>query len=273
MAEEIIDGGVQPPLGAPAPQEGAQAGGESAPPAQQAKAVQVPTSAFADIKAKAREQGAKDALGNLARELGFEDLAGVKAALARLKETPAQAPEKKSPQAEPGAEDDGSQAVSQAKQERRQAAATLRQLERLTAERSRYAQEAKQQEEAARAARVEADNLRAEMALREHAVRAGVQDVGYALHLFVQHVDKLSPAEAAKLDEAAWFQGLRKTHPYLFGEVVQPATTGNGAGAPPAPKPGEVAGKAAKDGKVDARTMSPTDFQKLLQERGLSATG
>ena len=117
---------------------------------------------------------------------------------------------------------------------------------------------------------MEADNLRAEMALREHAVRAGVQDVGYALHLFVQHVDRLSLADAAKLDEGTWFQALRKTHPYLFGETVQAATTGSGAGAPPVPKPGEVASAQAKNGKVDVRKMDPAQFQEHLRKMGLN---
>jgi hypothetical protein len=110
------------------------------------------------------------------------------------------------------------------------------------------------------------------MALREAAAVNGVRDIDYSLRLLQRELEGKDEQALAAFDEGAFFTGLRKTHPYLFGEVTVAATTGTGVGnAPTAPKAGTVTQAQGAAGKSDARSLSSDEFQKLLRSRGLSA--
>lgn len=112
----------------------------------------------------------------------------------------------------------------------------------------------------------------AEMAIRETAMQAGVRDIDYAVNLLARNLESKSEEELAAFDEKQFFSGLRNTHPYLFGEVTRPATTGPGVGAQPAPmKPGTVTQTTAQNSQVDARKMNQSEFQEYLRSKGLSS--
>jgi hypothetical protein len=159
------------------------------------------------------------------------------------------------------------------KNARRELARYERQMEKLQRERdeaiNRYRTEVSSRSQLQEAL----DAKEAEAALRETAVGLGVKDVDYALRLLTRELENKDESELAQFDERAFFDGLRKAKPYLFGELVQPANTGTGAGAAPsAPKPGAVTTQAARDGQTDARKMNSQEFQELLRKRGINPT-
>jgi hypothetical protein len=120
-------------------------------------------------------------------------------------------------------------------------------------------------------ARQERDAIEAEMIVRETAARKGIKDVDYALRLVTRELAGKTDEDVAKFDEAKFFDGLRETHPYLFGETTKPVTTGNGAGAaPPTPTPGAAQQSAAQGSQADARKMDQKQYQDHLRARGLS---
>jgi hypothetical protein len=124
-----------------------------------------------------------------------------------------------------------------------------------------------------RAALADLDAKDAEMSLREVAVSKGVRDVDYAVRLLTRHLEGQDEVALSSFDEAAYFEGLRASHPYLFGEVAVPATTGTagGASAPAAPAPGTAAQQIAKNGTFDARTASADEFKKRLAQLGINS--
>jgi hypothetical protein len=110
------------------------------------------------------------------------------------------------------------------------------------------------------------------MALRETAVVKGVRDVDYALRLLQRELEGKDEQALATFDEGKFFENLRASHPYLYGETVVPATTGTGVGAAPsAPKAGAVQAAQGAAGNKDARSLSQDEFQKLLRARGFSS--
>lgn len=116
----------------------------------------------------------------------------------------------------------------------------------------------------------ELEKQKTEQSLREMAMRAGVTDVDYAIHLFKGHLAGLTEDDIAKLDEQKWFEELRAKRPYLFSERVVPATTGTAGAAPPAPQPGAAAAAAARNGQFDARKATPQEVEQRLRKMGVS---
>lgn len=112
-------------------------------------------------------------------------------------------------------------------------------------------------------------------ALRQAAWTSGItrdDDVDFAVHKIRRELAAMTDDQLQAFDEKAWFTKLKEQRPYLAGEVVQPVTSGTGAGgAPPAPKPAAAQGQAGQDLQVDAKKMKPTEFADLLRKRGLSA--
>lgn len=250
-----------PPAAAPAGQSGVQV---------------VPHAAFKRIKEEEFAKGKNAAMEELARASGFESVTEFVSAMQKSK-TPspgAQAPVAATP---PAPMDDASatpEDVKALKDDKRQSAMFQRQLEKAINDRNRYAQTATDWRKKAEDARSEADAVRAEMHLRTIAASVGVQDIDYAITLFSREVEKLTPEQAEKFDERAYFNALRKSKPLLFGEAVQPATTGTGTGgAPTPPAPGQVAAAAAANGKVDAKKLNPQQFQELIKSRGINPHG
>jgi len=114
----------------------------------------------------------------------------------------------------------------------------------------------------------------AEMELREVAIRAGVRDVDYAIAILRRHLSSQTKAQLAAFDETKWFEELRGTRAYLFGEREQPASTSpaaSAAGAPPAPPAaGPVKTDDANAGQIDAKKMSRAEYIEHLRKKGLN---
>lgn len=241
----------------------------AAPPSVEPKTATVPTDTFKKLKEAAYARGQKEAREVMAKEAGFDTHEEMVEALKALKEAPPSTAAAAAAPAPATTPDDAAAAKAAA----RQAGKEARGLATAITERDRYARLYSETSRKERDARAAVDELKAEMHLRTLAARAGVQDIDYAVHLFAQKVDGLKPEEAEKFDEASFFQGLKKTHPYLYGESVQPATTGTGTGSPAAPAPGATAANAAAGAKTDATKLSPQAYRELLRSRGLGNPG
>lgn len=127
----------------------------------------------------------------------------------------------------------------------------------------------------------------AEIALREECYRAGVKDVDYTIRLLTRELQGKTQEEIGKYDRNAFYEGLKKDKPYLFGETVVAATTGTGgevakkdgapapvngaAGVPPIPPtPGQAAVAEAGKNQFDARKASPQEISDRLRSLGLN---
>jgi len=280
MPEETVVDGAQGGDGVPAvvtPPVPVAATPPSAPAGE--KTMMVPHSAMKRIKEEEFSKGREAALEQLAKDAGYESHADFVSALARLKAVPAQTPAPVTaatptkPQHKPDdSEFSPPEAGEPSKAELRALNAAQRNLEKALNERNRYATNATEYRKQLEDARAELDAVRAEMHLRTVAAHAGVQDVDYAITLLTREVERLTPEEAEKFDERAFFNGLRSSKPLLFGEEVRPANTGIvPGGAPKPPAPGKVASTNAGNGKVDARQMNPKEYADLLRARGISA--
>ena len=254
----------------PAAQQAAPPG----PPAE--KTMMIPTSAMKRVREEEFSKGRQAALDQLARDAGYESNADLVSALAKLRQ-PAPAPQRTAPVAPAPEETPEDLATAQTngvatRAQQRSEMAIQRNLEKALNERNRYAQSASEYRKQLEVARSEVDAVRAEMHLRTIAAGVGVQDIDYAIMLLTREVEQLTPEQAATFDERAYFDGLRRTKPLLFGETVQPATTGVGGGsAPKPPQPGQAASQQAQVGKIDARKMDPKAYQELLRARGISS--
>lgn len=123
----------------------------------------------------------------------------------------------------------------------------------------------------------ELDALQARSALEKTAIRGGVKDVDYALVLLQRHLEgaRLTDDQLEEFDYTAFFEGLRKSHPYVFGEQVRPANSGTGGNnEPPPPPPGGGGGQPdktnfnEKDGKGKFKVDEAT-YREALRKRGL----
>lgn len=246
------------------------------------KSVVLPQSAMKRIKQEAEERGQRRAQEALAKEFGFSTFAAMREHFAhqptRREDRNEEPPEEREqPQQHKGNERGNGQQQQSSRSERREQGRWERERERLQREKDALARRMTQEARQRKALQAALDAKDAEMSLREVAVKTGVRDIDYAVRLLTRHLEGLSEEEIAKLDggkgfdEAKFFEGLRGSHPYLFGEVTKPATTGTGAGnAPPPPKPGAAAQAQQEGNKTDARKMSREEYQELLRKRGLS---
>lgn len=213
-------------------------------------------SAFKRLKDESREKGRKDALSSFAKEAGFTSVEDLHKAIAGLK-APGPAP------VEPKVPAPASDNPKPSDRWDRERVQLQRQIDDL-------GRRVKTETEGRKEIQRQLDAKEAEMELRESAVIAGVKDPDYAIRLLTRSLENKSEDELAKFDHAKFFTDLRSTHPYLFGEVVKPATTGNGAGAPAAPKPAEAIAANVQNGKVDATKMTPEEYRSHLAKRGLA---
>jgi hypothetical protein len=239
------------------------------PAAPQARVLSIPTSAMSKIKATERERGrkeAQDAQNAQARDLGFVDFEDMKthAQRARAAQPPVQRPNEVTPPPAPPA-----RTAPTASPEHEQTLARL--LDERKVVNKNLAREEKKRQQLER--QLEAQE--AESALRIAAIRAGVEDVDYALELCRRDMEDKTEAELVEFDENSFFAiGLRETHPYLYGVVDVPATTGN-AGANAAPPPGttQVQPEQPGNGAIDAKKMTREEYNDLLRKKGLLDPG
>lgn len=138
---------------------------------------------------------------------------------------------------------------------------------------------------AAARARRKAEKLQAQLAaseaerdLREEAIRAGVQDVDYALTLLKRDLQSRCKTDDdfASYDTVGFFKGLRKDKPYLWQAETEPATTGVDTAAEGvnggAPAPSGSKGSEGGEGSVprNAMEMSEEELGALHRELGLN---
>lgn len=119
-----------------------------------------------------------------------------------------------------------------------------------------------------RRAERERDAIQARSALERIAGRVGVKDTDYAITLYERHCQGKTEEELGKMDEEAFFSGLRKSHGYIFGETVVPATTGTAGAVPGAHTPPSTAGTAAAAGQagvVDVNKMNKQQYREYKQ--------
>lgn len=259
--------GAQPPA----------ADAQQQPPAKTSQVLTIPANTMGKIK---KDERAKGALA-VAKELGYESVEEMKAAHAQLKKRPnarPQNPPRSAPQPAQG-RGPSSPPPRQGPQGNRPQAPTAPAHD---PERAQLGQRAARAEKQVRELKRQMLAREGEQELREAAVRAGItrsEDISYALHLIERELASKSKEELDAFDENAWFANLRKRSPYLFGERVQPATTGTAgttdAGAPP-PKPGTVAAPLAPQTKTNesgngkgAFGLSQREFQETLRRHGV----
>jgi hypothetical protein len=215
-------------------------------------------SAYKRLKDEAREKGRKEALSSFAKDSGFTTVEDLQRALTGFKNP--QSPT--TPEAKPPVQAPENPPKSGSDKWERERVQLQRQIDDL-------GRRVKTETEGRKEIQRQLDAKEAEMELREAAVIAGIKDPDYAIRLLTRSLESKSEEELAKFDHGKYFADLRTSHPYLFGEVVKPATTGTGAGAPAAPKPGEAAAAAAQNGKIDATKLSSEEYRALLAKRGL----
>lgn len=263
-------GGGGDPVAPPTPPAAPPAAPPATPPVQAAPKAAEPAAPPAEpqrqrpvISRKAeRDKGRNSLQAELeaeAKKLGFKSHADLMAAAAEAKRKPAAAAPAEPAAAAPAAPSNDEGLTKAELRRKRLAKKLLRTKKQLAKQR-------------------EANETRAaEFEVREAAIRAGVQDVDYALQLFRRHIAKMTKAELSAFDEHAWFAtDLRKSHPYLYGTVTRPADTGPGAkDAPPPsavtpPAAPAVTVKGADDGQIDARKMSRKEYTDYLRSKGLT---
>lgn len=237
----------------------------------------LPTAALKRIKDEQRQRGERAALASFESKVkaaGFAGLDDLLATASEWKRTGAgkgkAAPPPERPGREPeaerrGAGDERPRDGFRTEGERRH---VEREVRRLREERERLVGQARDERERRRALQQQLDAKEAEIALRELAVRAGVRDVDYALRLAQRELEGKDEKAIEAFDEAKFFEGLHETHPYLFGEVTRPATTGTGAGTNPPAAP-KIAAATGKGPMEDARKLSREEYAAFLRSQGL----
>lgn len=116
----------------------------------------------------------------------------------------------------------------------------------------------------------EAEARKGRHQLEKTAIRKGVQDVDFAVHLLEQHVAGLPDAEAEKFDEDAFFTKLKEDRPYLFGVTTVAANTGTAGGAPITTRTPQ---NPAPGSKFDAGKATPAEWEEYKRKRGWNQEG
>jgi hypothetical protein len=242
------------------------------PPARASKVVTMPAHRMVELKRQEREKGKRAALAALdaeAKGLGYASHAAMVAALkakrSRVKPSASRtsAPE---PETENEETDTSTPTAPRGRTTREQRELLRAQEQRRAANRARAAAERK-----ARQLEKQREADRAEHELRIVAVSVGVKDIDYALTILKRQLAGMSQAELAKFDERKFFSDtLRKSHPYLYGEAVQPVTTSPSSEskeAPPTP-PNKPTPPTAPP--KDVRQMSRQEYDAYLRSKGLT---
>lgn len=286
-------GNADPGAGAgdPAPTEQIAVPAEPAPepapeaPKPQSKVLTIPTSAMGDIKRKERDRGrteARSEYDTAAKEMGYESHEDMMTALRAQKvagtRTPAQTP---APAAD-ASDFDADPVDASPKTDKDARSRVVSRLERekgqLLEDRKKLNRARAHEERQRKALQGKLDAQEAEHELRFAAVRAGVDDVDYAVVLLRRQLIGKTEEELAQFDEGAFFnQELKKSHPYLYKSGTREANS--------SPAPDGVAGKddgaptpaaptaqpdGAQDSQVDARKLSNDAYAQLLRKRGLT---
>jgi hypothetical protein len=231
------------------------------PPPERGKNVVLPSHVFADRLKKAKSQGQAAYVAELDKQAVAKGFANHAALMQYVDEVRSRAPVK--PVKPNGQSSPPPKPAKAGGQEDRR----VQQLER--EKRDREDKLAREQKARRRAER-ERDAIEARSNLERIASGVGIKKVGQAIYLYEEHCRGKSEEELGKMDETAFFEGLRKTDAYLFGETTVPATTGT-AGAPPGshvPAPGATAAAAGAAGVVDVTKMTKEQYREYRRSKG-----
>lgn len=248
------------------PTENTQSAAPVNPPAD--TVYQVPHSAFAELKetarTKGREEGRAEAEAALLAQLksaGIE-VSSITELPAKLKGVQAPPKVEEDKTTKPKVDEPKGETDKQEPKAGNLVQKVIKTERELAAERTRR----EAAEQAAANAKREAEERVAEAQARTEltlsAARVGVQDTDYAMVLLNRHAAKLSAEELAKFDHKAFFEGLKDTHPALFGTAPGKITTGP-AGGPPAKE-------SSNDAPVNVLNMTKAQYKAWREQRGLS---
>jgi hypothetical protein len=240
----------------------------------------IPTQAMARIKREERDKGKKLAMVELeatAKKAGFASAEEMMKAASQFRR---QAPKGGTPQrTQPAAtRTEAKPAVTPPPAEARPVDRAARRAEReheKTLEEVRRLNRARASEEKKRkAAERQLEAMQAEMTLRTSAVRAGVQDIDYALELLRRKIQGKTADDLKTFNEDEFFaKELRTSHPYLYGVTDIPANTSAGGPTRETPKPGAQpkppAPGAPANGVADARSLTPQQYADMLAKHGI----
>lgn len=228
------------------------------------------SSAFKRLKEEAATRGAKQAQAQveaILKAAGFGTLEDALAA-ARLAKAEAEAMKARQAVKPEGEEPKAEEKPKASAKETERLAKEAEQLRKQLAE---YQRRTRFEERKRREMQRTIDAKEAEMSIREAAVRAGIQDVDYAVTLVERNLQSKPDEELEKFNEFEFFKGLKDSHPYLFGETRKAANTGNSPSAQGNPPPAGAAAKAeAEAGQMDATKLSKSEFLAYLRKKGLS---
>lgn len=228
--------------------------------------VNLPSSAFKRLKDEAQAKGMKKAMSELdakAKAAGFGSFDELFAAATTK---PAQAKSQSHNTVEHTKE-----ATVTPPPKKTGNAATDRERERLYREKLKLQSKLEREAQRRRETMREKEALEARMELERTASRIGIRDLDYAIHLLEREISGKDEAQLMDFDDRAFFEGLRGSHSYLWGETVVPATTGNAtAAAPAAPRPNTVTQQTSAAQQVDVRKMNRQEYEAHLRSRGLA---
>lgn len=245
---------------------------------------QVKHSEWKRIKQEQRARGRREATAELDAKAKSKGFASYEHALQELDRLRAPAPQAApaapatvapTPQQTPTTEEEPEMPKPQTPVNDKNATRDAAERLRLQEERAKERKQWRASERKNRELQQQLDARDAEMHLREELYRSGVTDTDYALRLLTRELEGKTEEEITAFDRSKFYEGLRTSRPYLFGEKVVPATTGTSGTktdgtSPPPPAPGAVAADAAQAGKFDARKAKPEEVSARLRELGLN---
>jgi cell division protein FtsB len=214
----------------------------------------IPSAKMAEIKKREREKGARLAVAEFAKTLGFESPDKLGEAL----KARAQQPQK-------GASGDTDKQIAKLN-------ARITELE---TQNKALAGEKATWERTARRHKQSLKDKDVEMEIRAAALKQGVTDPDFAVELVRRHAGKLDPAAQKDFDVEKFFGDMKETRPHLFAVTEVPATTGPGgkkdreAGGAPPPAPKKQEQQQVDDAMPDARKMKPDEYNAQLAKHGL----
>lgn len=227
--------------------------------------------AYKRLKDEAHEKGRKTAtmaLEEKFRTAGFESMDDALILLNTLKSKSQSQPFQDPPSQPQMGQPQAAQPWQQPSQAAAQAAAQER--EKFVKEQEQLLRRLKTEEKARRELQRQVDEKETEIHFRTVAVEAGVKNVRGALYFLREALESKDEAELKAFDERKFFTELRDHQPYLFGEVMRPATTGTGTVSPGAPRSGQVQSQTAQNGMFDARKASREEYAARMAKYGLN---
>ena len=268
-----------PPTG-PASQSDEQVEGERT--SADGEQVVIPKNAMKKVREQARLQGRKKMQAELdetARGLGYkshEDMvAKIRQQQGQRRSRDSRRPKQQQQQPRRTQAVDPKNDAGQQPESPRQITRLQNQLAQGIEERKRINRQRANEERRRKDAERLLEAERAEGKLRVAAVRAGVHEVDFAIHLLRKEISGKDATELEGFDEDKFFrEELRKRAPYLYEVETRPADTSTqedvteGKGEPK-PGPRGAAPANGENGPVDVRKLSQEEYQEYLRKRGL----